>query len=43
MRRHQPMIWGYDRIQSGYNTIKARPTAPQYVLTFNGTRAASHK
>ena len=32
------MIWGSDRIQSGYNTIIARPSyaKPAYVLTFNG-------
>ncbi|KAL0023820.1 hypothetical protein WJX77_008033 [Trebouxia sp. C0004] len=35
--KHQPMIWGSDRIQSGYNTIKARPSyaKPSYLLTFN--------
>lgn len=30
------MVWGYDRIQSAYNTIMASTTKPQYVLTFNG-------
>ncbi|KAL3160489.1 hypothetical protein ABBQ32_010800 [Trebouxia sp. C0010 RCD-2024] len=35
VRRHQPMVWGYDRIQSAYNTIMAASTKPQYVLTFN--------
>ncbi|DBA70319.1 TPA: hypothetical protein ACH3X2_011741 [Trebouxia sp. C0005] len=35
--KHQPMIWGSDRIQSGYNTIIARPSyaKPSYLLTFN--------
>lgn len=36
--KHQPMIWGSDRIQSGYNAIIARPSyaKPSYLLTFNG-------
>lgn len=33
--KHQPMIWGSDRIQSGYTTIMAKPVRPAYVLTFN--------
>lgn len=34
------MIWGSDRIQTGYMTIMGRPTyaKPTYVLTFNGMR-----
>lgn len=31
------MVWGYDRIQGAYNTIMAKITRPQYVITFNGT------
>lgn len=34
------MVWGYDRIQSAYNTIMAASTKPQYVLTFNGRQVA---
>ena len=35
--KHQPMIWGTDRIQSGYAAITSRPSyaKPSYVLTFN--------
>ncbi|DBB08856.1 TPA: hypothetical protein ACH3X3_007506 [Trebouxia sp. C0006] len=34
---HQPMIWGSDRILTGYNAIIARPSyaKPAYLLTFN--------
>ncbi len=32
------MIWGSDRILTGYNAIIARPSyaKPAYLLTFNG-------
>ena len=33
--KYQPMIWGTDRIQSGYASITALPSPPAYVLTFN--------
>lgn len=37
IERHQPMIWGSDRIQSGYSTIMSLPAyaKPRYVMTFN--------
>ena len=36
------MIWGSDRIQTGYNTMIARPSyaKPSYLLTFNGKAKA---
>lgn len=33
--RHQPMVWGTDRIDSAYSTISALATKPKYLLTFN--------
>ena len=38
------MIWGSDRIQSGYNTIIARPSyaKPSYLLPFNGEHKQFH-
>ena len=33
--KHQPIIWGTDRIDSSYATISALATKPDYLLTFN--------
>lgn len=37
IERHQPMIWGSDRIQSGYDAIINRPDYAKlkYLMTFN--------
>ena len=37
IKKHIPMIWGTDRIQSAYSTIMNRPdyAKPKYVMTFN--------
>ena len=33
--KHQPIIWGTDRIDSSYANIMALSTKPAYLLTFN--------
>lgn len=33
--KHQPIVWGTDRIDSSYSNINALATKPQYLLTFN--------
>lgn len=33
--RHQPMVWGTDRIDGAYSTISALATKPTYLMTFN--------
>ena len=35
--KHQPMVWGIDRLATSYTAITARPSyaKPAYVLTFN--------
>lgn len=35
--KHQPMVWGTDRLDSSYAAITAKPSyaKPAYVLTFN--------
>ncbi|DBA93211.1 TPA: target of Sbf [Trebouxia sp. C0005] len=33
--KHQPMVWGTDRLDSSYSNINGLATKPQYLLTFN--------
>lgn len=33
--KHQPMVWGTDRIDSAYSAISALATKPTYLMTFN--------
>nr|QOL01295.1 putative extracellular protein TR9_096 [Trebouxia lynnae] len=33
--KHQPMVWGTDRIESAFGAISSLATKPQYLLTFN--------
>ena len=33
--KHQPMVWGTDRIDGAYSAISSLGTKPSYLLTFN--------